>query len=243
MAYQGGKQKLGKEIHDVILFLENELEWTNKDGTRYPYFEPFVGFCGVFKHFCRDNDRSLHACDISKDIIDMWRALQNGWKPSGKCAYATWNRLKTAEPSPSRTLYGHVCSFGGQFFTHFLNDPKYAQRGSLNVKNTALDLANVLFHDASSYDAFEPKNMTIYCDPPYRNNKVINQHFKHFDHDRFWETMRRWSKHNLVLVSEYTAPDDFACIWEKQRKNFATDKQGVLSTERIFVHRSNLKFG
>ena len=69
---------------------------------------------------------------------------------------------------------------------------------------------------SNSYDSFKPKKMTIYCDPPYRGNLFNTEHFSQFDHDAFWETMRKWSKNNLVFISEYEAPDDFMCVWEKK---------------------------
>jgi len=30
--------------------------------------------------------------------------------------------------------------------------------------------------------------------------------------------MRRWSENNTVIISEYNAPDDFKCIWQKKTK-------------------------
>lgn len=47
MSYQGGKQKLGKRIYEVLDTIEEYFEEDN----RLDYLEPFVGFCGVMKHF------------------------------------------------------------------------------------------------------------------------------------------------------------------------------------------------
>jgi site-specific DNA-adenine methylase len=49
MSYQGGKQKLGKKIHDIISLIEADI--LNDENKKLDYFEPFVGFCGVIKHF------------------------------------------------------------------------------------------------------------------------------------------------------------------------------------------------
>lgn len=35
-------------------------------------------------------------------------------------------------------------------------------------------------------------------------------------HEEFWQWCRDMNKHNIVLISEYNAPDDFECIWSKE---------------------------
>ena len=77
------------------------------------------------------------------------------------------------------------------------------------------DIVNVTFFDSRSYDTFTTKGLLIYCDPPYFGNKLGNSSsfFQIFDHKHFWNVMRYWSKNNLVIVSESTAPKDFKKIW------------------------------
>lgn len=79
LAYQGGKKRLGREIHEVI---ETFL-------TRFPasvgapYFEPFLGMGGVMVHFALEGNRECFA----SDIMLMWQALQNGtWTPPKRCS-------------------------------------------------------------------------------------------------------------------------------------------------------------
>jgi site-specific DNA-adenine methylase len=55
MSYQGGKQKLGKRIYEVLDTIEEYFEGEN----RLDYLEPFVGFCGVMKHFGDEGGRKL----------------------------------------------------------------------------------------------------------------------------------------------------------------------------------------
>ena len=59
MSYQGGKQRLGRKIYNVI---------KNYDDGTIDYLEPFVGFCGVIKHV-EKGDRKLVGCDINENII------------------------------------------------------------------------------------------------------------------------------------------------------------------------------
>ena len=56
-----------------------------------------------------------------------------------------------------------------------------------------------------------------------------------FDHEAFWEYVRELSKRCTVLVSEETAPNDFACVWSKQIARQVDVRQGrVYKTEKLF---------
>ena len=89
---------------------------------------------------------------------------------------------------------------------------------------------NIDFIDSSSYDTFNPEGFLIYCDPPYKGNKlgISTSYFQSFDHSYFWNVMRKWSKNNLVIISESIAPKDF-----KKIRNFIT--YSILSIVIIFI--------
>jgi site-specific DNA-adenine methylase len=113
--YQGGKQRIGKKIHDIIQLVENNLS-----SKKLSYFEPFVGMAGVLKHFGEDDDRELYASDINIDLIMMWKALQKGWKPPKSCTRKKYETLKKSKKhSPERSFIGSVASWGGIFFHDF----------------------------------------------------------------------------------------------------------------------------
>ena len=67
-----------------------------------------------------------------------------------------------------------------------------------------------------------------------------------FPHEKFWEWVRKMSKEgHKVFVSEYTAPDDFKCIWQKTKKDgmgttVKGNKQNV-KTEKLFVYKGKNK--
>jgi site-specific DNA-adenine methylase len=216
MSYQGGKQRLGKKIHDSIIDIENQLT-----DVKLPYFEPFVGMGGVMRHFAQDNNRELYACDKNTDIILMWQAMQEGWKPPSACSKEQYNQLKQSnKPSAERGFVGSICSFGGNFFHAYRRSRIYSDyddtnRGSLKVQQLAKEMKKVHFLSAQSYTEFDPQNMLIYCDPPYSKNKLSNKYFQNFDHQEFWTLMRNWSKNNIVIVSELSAPNDFIPIWKQ----------------------------
>ncbi|MDC0525703.1 hypothetical protein OAO87_01795 [bacterium] len=53
--------------------------------------------------------------------------------------------------------------------------------------------------------------------------------------------MRDWSRDNIVLVSEYTAPPDFACIAHNPKPScLAGGRRQTPRVERLFAHESLL---
>lgn len=79
----------------------------------------------------------------------------------------------------------------------------------------------------------------INCDPPYQGTKQY-ANATAFDYDLFWDTMRKWSRNNIVLISEENAPSDFECILEQEvsRSIKANDKSK--STEKLFIYNTKL---
>jgi site-specific DNA-adenine methylase len=215
--YQGGKKRIGKRIHQVIDIIEENLY---PDDDKLPYFEPFIGMGGVMRHFGKENDRKLYACDYNKDIVLMWQSLQKDWKPPKKCTKSKYEKLKNSKiHSAERAFIGTVASWGGIFFhayrLDYNKDKDFVGEGYRGLMDIKPDMKNVKFLDSRSYDTFKPKGFLIYCDPPYDGNALGNKNslFQQFDHEKFWDTMRKWSKNNLVIISESTAPKDFKKIW------------------------------
>ena len=255
-SYQGGKSKLGKDIYEVIIsfeaFILDKIGY-NKNKI-LPYFEPFIGMGGVMKHFSLnqdpDNYRTLLASDANPDLILLWKELQKGWIPPIKCPSKTvYHELKKSSTHSALKGYiGITCSFGGIFFGGYRSkksqkrpDYNYVKSCSKTLQHLGILMRNVEFLNPRSYDKFYPTNSLIYCDPPYLGNtyQQVTSYFK-FDHDKFWELMRQWSKKNIVIISEYSAPEDFVCIWRK-KFTFGFHKNGEKHkkcNECLFVHRT-----
>lgn len=240
--YAGSKKRIAKEIHDVIIEVENHLH--KGKSKKMPYFEPFCGMLAVCKEF--NDGRARTVCDLNSDIIKMWQAfLYKNWRPRPTISEAYYNKLrKSSVPSAERGFYGSSCGFSGWFLGPF--SEKYGgnirdliRRGYQNLSKYKPLLENVNVLNAQSYDVFEPKNMTVYCDPPYKRT-VINNPSKilsNFNHNDFWNVMRRWSKNNLVFISEEQAPKDFISIWQKPYTRTCNGKK-VKCYERLFIHKS-----
>ena len=75
----------------------------------------------------------------------------------------------------------------------------------------------------------------VYCDPPYAG--TLKYDGREFDHEAFWEWVR--TRDYPVYVSEYNAPDDFVCVWEKgvpkKMAGGRTAKQRAI--EHLYIHR------
>jgi len=212
----GGKGKIGKElsskIHDIC----------EEKGLEDPiYFEPFIGMCGVMRHIKYTNKI---ACDKNEDIINMWRSTQKGWIPPRFLSREQVFTLKNEKSSDLRGFASFGCSYGGMPFGTYIGEYNKGDieidRSSRSIERVSSLVKEVDFLDSRSYDEFVPTNMVVYCDPPYitacsgvRKMKT----FEGFDHDVFWENMRKWSMNdNIVLVSEFTAPDDFKTVWTRR---------------------------
>jgi DNA adenine methylase len=203
MKYMGGKSRIAKPIAAYLKTLR-------KPGQLY--IEPFVGAASVLCEMAAGGP--AQAFDVHEDLILMWQALQRGWVPPAKVSAAEHCRLRRARPSARRAFVGFACSFGGKFFGGYArsrNCPRgYAREGRSSLLKKLGRLRHVEFARAD-YQALKPAGALIYCDPPYKGTAGFRGTPK-FDHDRFWETVRRWSRNNTVVVSECSAPPDFVAV-------------------------------
>ena len=85
-----------------------------------------------------------------------------------------------------------------------------------------------------------PPNSIIYCDPPYANTTNYKGNNK-FSHELFWEWVRDMTKvGHQVFISEYTAPEDFTCVYEKEVTSglgaIAGSEVTKKATEKLFIY-------
>ena len=88
-------------------------------------------------------------------------------------------------------------------------------------------------------DIYIEENSVIYCDPPYNNTKQYVT--GDFDTNAFFEWCRKQKE--LVVVSEYDAPEDFQCvaIFNRRSKLQGGIKgKGDGKAERLFVRRNQM---
>lgn len=237
MKYLGGKHGIGKWIAQYMV---DQCPPADVIG----YLEPFCGSLGVFKQMTNKGYKKYIASDFHPDLIDMWKKLQKKQLRLPKeISESEYNRLKNAKsPNAMRAVAGFGLSFGGKFFAGYAQ--KWAGNSGRNFlkefKNSiekikpSVQQKNTEFYN-KSYDAFTPKNMLIYCDPPYRETEGYST--GEFDHEDFWETMRIWSRNNCVFISEESAPLDFKVVWRRKKRRTLDKQDRFYKEEKLYMHK------
>ena len=141
---------------------------------------------------------------------------------------------------------GFQLSYGAMWFGTYRRDNEgkrnYANEAYRNVAKQAPKLKGIDFRHEGYRDLKPPAQSLIYCDPPYEGTAKYKANEQQFDHDDFWQWCREMvRKGHDVFVSEYKAPDDCLCIWEKQVNSSLTKDTGAKKNiERLFKHRSQV---
>ena len=178
--------------------------------------------------------------DMHPDLVLMWQALLDGWVPPMTVSRELYYELKAAEPSPLRGFAGFGCSFGGRWFEGYAtargDDYCGQSRRAVLRKAEAMRDAGVRVVQRDYVDLDPGPGALIYCDPPYAGTTPYSE-LPPFDTAAFWSRAREWAAAGcVVLVSEYTAPDDVPCIWERPAKvSLRRDNNALPATERLFV--------
>ena len=238
--YMGSKARHSKEILKVIF---NEIDI--KD---YKYWiEPMVGGANMIENVPSSLIRI--GSDINFHIIEMFNALQRGWEPPNNLSNDEYKYLMSKKNEDLKDLYtnaligfaGIGCSYSGRWFEGYArgNDSKgnprnYCFESKKNLMSSMSNIMGVKFVHADYKEAIMPEKSIIYCDPPYFGTK---KYISTFDHDIFWQWCReQYNKGNKVFISEYSAPEDWKCIWEKSTNSSLTANTGAKkSIERLFT--------
>jgi DNA adenine methylase len=236
MKYMGSKNRFAKEILQILLKNRKPNQW---------YIEPFAGGMNVISEVTGNRI----ANDIHFYLIEMWKELCNGWVPQ-KITKEEYKQIKANQDFYPPALVGWVgfnCSYSGKWFGGYAGETQtkvgtirdYQLEAIKNIKNQVGKMKGVIFQNVS-YDQIKlPPNSLIYCDPPYKGTTPYNHKF---NHEKFWDWVRATQlQGHVVFTSEYHAPSDFSCIWEKQASSSlsANGKSGgnKMSLERLFVYK------
>lgn len=234
MHYLGGKNRTKKEIAEFINTKNNSL----------PYWEPFVGGAWVLSEVSKTRGTPLYASDANPSLIRMYNKLQGGWRPPEEVTEEEYQMYKSGKGTFELAAFvGIGCSFGGKWFGGYARDKKgvsdaalYAGRAARSLDNKMRLLKEVDFFCSDFMMGYAPEHeCVIYCDPPYRGVTSYDAFTYNFDHDAFWEQVRT-HHHNghVVIVSEYSAPDDFECALEIEMK-LALQTSDRNRVERLFM--------
>ena len=230
MQYMGGKSRISKQIAEIL----------NSDIDKDTQFVSlFCGSCAIESKVQADvkilNDKHPY-------LIAMWQALQNGWMPPDVVTKEEYYRVKVnMDENPALTGFvGFGCSFGGKWWGGYAKDRRgddYCGQAKRGLLKDLSGVVNATFTCLDYHDVEIPNGAVVYCDPPYVNTTgyTVGQ----FDTNEFWNYMRQLSKRCDVYISEESAPDDFECIWskEKVRTLEKSDNVGRVKVEKLFKYK------
>ena len=235
MKYMGSKRRLAKDIAPIINNLIKEYNIQT-------YIEPFVGGANMMEHIdCFEKIGS----DNNEYLIAMWKDLQDGWQPPKEISREMYYDVKANKDEYGKSLVAitaFCASYNAVWFGSYAGIVKtktgvirnYYDESIRNILKQIIKLHNVQFihTDYKSYTG--TKGAMIYCDPPYANQSGYKDKF---DHKEFWQWVRDVSNDNIVLVSEYNAPDDFECVYEKVLTTTLDKNSRSKDTERLFIYK------
>lgn len=252
MRYCGSKARFMKELAPIL------MEHVNDETT---FIDCFMGGANVISYIEHDKKVGI---ELNKYVYALWGFLKYKVLKDGAtkedlhkllvCDRDTYNKVKESYVNQDHVypdwyigFVGTCCSYGGAWMNGYAAyNPK---KGEDHIKEAVNGLLKQLFSFKSlkhtifvncSYDKLlkYPKDCVIYCDPPYAMTKKYESDF---DHAKFWDWVRMMSKRKgtYVYVSEYEAPDDFKCIWQKEKKDgMGSSVNGISKTkiEKLFVY-------
>lgn len=233
MKYLGGKHGIGKLIAD---FISEKCPSDTVTG----YLEPFCGSLGVLKNMTDLGYNKYIASDYHPDLIEMWKKVQNNSLHIPKnISENEYNKLRIAKsPNALKAVAGFGLSFGGKYFAGYSqkwtgnSGRDFLTEFKNSIEKIKPSIQNVVFYN-KSYEEFNPRNMLIYCDPPYKSREGYST--GDFDHVLFWDTMRKWSKNNCVFISEESAPSDFKVVWKKKKRR-TLDRTRFYKYEKLYCY-------
>lgn len=243
MKYMGSKSRIAKYIVPIIQKCIDENYITT-------YIEPFAGGLNIIdKIQCKER----YAYDINKYLISLWIHLQNGGKLLDEVTRELYNEVRANYINGKYEDWyvgniGFLASYNGRWF-----DGGYAQSGyektkygmkyrdyykesSNNILNQ-LDKISDIKLQVMDYKNLNPHGAVIYCDPPYQGVKQYKNSIS-FNHEEFWDIIRKWSENNFVFVSELDAPEDFNCIWNQEITRSIDAKNKRKAVEKLFVNKT-----
>lgn len=235
MKYMGSKARHAKQILPIILKDRKPDQW---------YVEPFVGGANVIDKV----DGNRFGADSNEYLIALLTAMSKGWLPPEDLTKDEYQSIKLAPDDYPKELVayaGFQLSYGAVWFGSYRRDNEgkrnYAKEAFRNVAKQQPNLVGVDFVCCNYLYLPVPPKSLIYCDPPYEGTADYKAGGR-IDHDQFWQWCRdKKAEGHTIFVSEYNAPDDFVCVWEKQVNSSLTKNTGAKkATEKLFTLRGNL---
>lgn len=211
-------------------------------------------FCGGANIVDKIECEKKIASDYNDDLIALLKYAQSDNDLSiapNECTFKHYADVRSNRTSGKYSqeyvaLIGYCASYGGRYFDGgYGRDSKggrsiYTERLK-NLMEQAPKLKGISFScvDYREYLKQDIRNALFYLDPPYKNTKQYSK--QKINYDEFYDFCRKISKNNIVVISEYEMPNDFICIWQKERTVLQKSNRtnGEKAVEKLFIHKNN----
>lgn len=236
MKYMGSKNRIAKYLLPIILKDRKPDQW---------YVEPFVGGANMID---KVEGRRIGA-DSNHYLMAFLKALQLGFEAPRNIDLQLYNHVNSNKSIYKDEIVGCIgfCfTYSAKWFGGFIGNSKdvvCVGRDRIGesyraIEKARLQVSGIELFSCRYWELEIPEESIIYCDPPYANTTKYKDDF---DHVVFWQWCRDMSdKGHQVFISEYNAPDDFECLWQKEIQsglNTNTAKKGI---EKLFKYNPNL---
>ena len=238
----GSKSRIAKHIVPII---QRRIE----DYNIKTFIDCFCGGCNIIdkvkcdKKIASDNNEFLIELFKHKNELNTLPDIVTKEHYS-ECRQAYYDKDFSKYSQWYIGAIGFLASYSGRFYDGGFNGQGFLDGRS--KRNYYDEAKRNLLSQINSLDEIEFKcgdyeelysddiyDCLIYCDIPYKDTKQYNTSLN-FDYDRFWNWAERMSEKNIVLVSEYQAPDNWKCIWEKDLPKTMNHGNNVHAVERLF---------
>lgn len=213
MKYMGSKNRIAKYIIPIMLAERKVGQW---------WVEPFVGGGNIIDKI---EGKRLGA-DLNHFVIDALGSIRDYIdelpKNNKEFTEEDYNRMRSTiwykDVYTHRGYLGFTCSFGAKWGGVWARDRKgnrdFMAEAYKNALKQSPRLQGVKLVNIGYRDLGLPPNSLIYCDPPYQG---CSQYLDKFDSESFFQWCRdKVREGHTVFVSEYDAPKDFECIYQRE---------------------------
>lgn len=182
--------------------------------------------------------------DIHKYLIAVLRKLTEGWVPPKDIPEELYKDIQNNKEKYPDYLVGYVgfqLSYGGKWFGGYRRDKIGKRNYSMEAYNNTIKQIPNLKHtsfecyDFRDFPLDEMDSYVIYCDIPYRGTTKYAT--ESFPYEEFYDWAKRASTNNTVLISEYSMPDEFECIWSKETKTLLDSNKDKGDTKNARIEK------
>ena len=215
---------------------KGENRWISKeDFERLKDFDPYVACCfsfgNNFKTYCYAIDREPFKKAVHYSIFFDDNSLLNKYIDLKDFKYSSSN-IKERRLELQRYMKTNLIESLERLESLERFESLERLQSLESINNGGVLLSNL------SYEEVPIENdSVIYCDPPYlkvTKKKIYNN--SDFNHNSFYDWAR---KQNNIFISEYTMPDDFEVVYQKEKTCCLGLNNNTKTIEKLFVNNGH----